>query len=42
MIFFWQGTARYILECCYKLIIADPVSYGFRHSKDDLYPELNL
>jgi membrane-bound lytic murein transglycosylase D len=34
-------TARYIFRVvAYKLIITDPVSFGFDISKDDLYPEL--
>jgi membrane-bound lytic murein transglycosylase D len=34
-------TARYIFRAvAYKLIIADPVKYGFDIGKDDLYPEL--
>lgn len=34
-------TARYIFRVvAYKLIINDPESYGFRISRDDLYPEL--
>lgn len=36
-----EETARYIFRAvAYKLIIADPVSYGFAIGKDDLYPEL--
>jgi Transglycosylase SLT domain. len=34
-------TARYIFRAiAYKLIITNPENYGFRISKDDLYPEL--
>jgi hypothetical protein len=34
-------TARYIFRAvAYKLVIADPGSYGFNIGKDDLYPEL--
>jgi membrane-bound lytic murein transglycosylase D len=34
-------TARYIFRAvAYKLIIADPVAYGFAIGADDLYPEL--
>jgi membrane-bound lytic murein transglycosylase D len=34
-------TARYIFRAvAYKLIINDPVAYGFEIGKDDLYPEL--
>jgi membrane-bound lytic murein transglycosylase D len=36
-----EETARYIFRVvAYKLIIADPVSYGFDIGKGDLYPEL--
>jgi len=36
-----EETARYIFRAvAYKLVITDPVSYGFDLSKDDLYPEL--
>jgi hypothetical protein len=36
-----EETARYIFRVvAYKLIITDPVSYGFDIGKDDLYPEL--
>jgi hypothetical protein len=36
-----EETARYIFRAvAYKLIIADPVSFGFDIGKDDLYPEL--
>ena len=36
-----EETARYIFRAvAYKLIITDPVSYGFIIDKDDLYPEL--
>ncbi|HUX58758.1 MAG TPA: transglycosylase SLT domain-containing protein [Bacteroidales bacterium] len=36
-----EETARYIFRTvAYKLVISDPVSYGFNISKDDLYPEL--
>jgi membrane-bound lytic murein transglycosylase D len=34
-------TARYVFRAvAYKLIITNPESFGFRISKDDLYPEL--
>jgi hypothetical protein len=34
-------TARYVFRAvAYKLIITNPENYGFRISKDDLYPEL--
>jgi hypothetical protein len=34
-------TARYIFRAvAYKLVITSPENYGFRISKDDLYPEL--
>ena len=37
-----EETARYIFRAvAYKLVISDPVSYGFNIGKDDLYPELN-
>jgi len=36
-----EETARYIFRAvAYKLVISDPVAYGFNISKDDLYPEL--
>lgn len=36
-----EETARYIFRAvAYKLVINDPVTYGFDLSKDDLYPEL--
>lgn len=36
-----EETARYIFRAvAYKLVITDPVSYGFDLGKDDLYPEL--
>jgi len=36
-----EETARYIFRAvAYKLVINDPVSYGFNLTKDDLYPEL--
>ena len=36
-----EETARYIFRVvAYKLIIADPVSYGFDIGKADVYPEL--
>ncbi|OFY64257.1 MAG: hypothetical protein A2V64_03575 [Bacteroidetes bacterium RBG_13_43_22] len=36
-----EETARYIFRAvAYKLIITDPVSYGFMIGKDELYPEL--
>jgi len=36
-----EETARYIFRAvAYKLVITDPVAYGFNISKDDLYPEL--
>lgn len=36
-------TARYIFRVvAYKLIISDPVAYGFNLSKDDLYPEMKF
>jgi len=36
-----EETARYIFRAvAYKLVIADPVSYGFDITKDDLYPEV--
>jgi len=36
-----EETARYIFRAvAYKLIIADPVNYGFDIGKDDLYPEM--
>jgi membrane-bound lytic murein transglycosylase D len=37
-----EETARYIFRVvAYKLIITDPVSFGFDISKDELYPVLN-
>jgi membrane-bound lytic murein transglycosylase D len=36
-----EETARYIFRVmAYKMIITNPEAYGFRISKDDLYPEL--
>ena len=36
-----EETARYIFRViAYKLIISDPVKYGFKIDKEDLYPEL--
>jgi membrane-bound lytic murein transglycosylase D len=36
-----EETSRYIFRAvAYKLVISDPVSYGFDLTKDDLYPEL--
>jgi membrane-bound lytic murein transglycosylase D len=36
-----EETARYIFRVvAYKLIITDPVGFGFNIDKDDLYPEL--
>ena len=36
-----EETARYIFRAvAYKLVIEDPVSFGFNISKEDLYPEL--
>jgi hypothetical protein len=36
-----EETARYIFRIvAYKLIITDPVRYGFNLTKEDLYPEL--
>ncbi len=36
-----EETARYIFRVvAYKLVITDPVSFGFDIGKDDLYPEL--
>jgi membrane-bound lytic murein transglycosylase D len=36
-----EETARYIFRAvAYKLIITDPLRYGFNITKDDLYPEL--
>lgn len=36
-----EETARYIFRIvAYKLVIADPVAYGFDLKKEDLYPEL--
>ncbi len=36
-----EETARYIFRAvAYKLVITDPVSYGFDLRKNDLYPEL--
>jgi hypothetical protein len=37
-----EETARYIFRAiAYKLVISDPVSYGFNLGKEDLYPVLN-
>jgi membrane-bound lytic murein transglycosylase D len=36
-----EETARYIFRAvAYKLVITDPVAYGFNIGKEDLYPEL--
>jgi membrane-bound lytic murein transglycosylase D len=36
-----EETARYVFRAvAYKLVITDPVAYGFNIGKDDLYPEL--
>jgi membrane-bound lytic murein transglycosylase D len=36
-----EETARYIFRAvAYKLVITDPLSFGFNLSKEDLYPEL--
>jgi hypothetical protein len=36
-----EETSRYIFRAvAYKLVISDPVRYGFDLGKDDLYPEL--
>jgi len=36
-----EETARYIFRAvAYKLVITDPISFGFNLSKEDLYPEL--
>ncbi len=36
-----EETARYIFRAvAYKLVITDPVSYGFNITKEDLYPEV--
>lgn len=36
-----EETARYIFRAvAYKLVITDPVGYGFNIGKEDLYPEL--
>jgi len=36
-----EETARYIFRAvAYKLVITDPVAYGFDLDEDDLYPEL--
>jgi membrane-bound lytic murein transglycosylase D len=36
-----EETARYIFRAvAYKLVISDPVAYGFNITNDDLYPEL--
>jgi hypothetical protein len=38
-----EETARYIFRVvAYKLVITDPVRYGFDLTSDDLYPELNF
>jgi membrane-bound lytic murein transglycosylase D len=38
-----EETARYIFRAvAYKLVITDPVAYGFNIGKDDLYPELKF
>jgi hypothetical protein len=37
-----EETARYIFRAvAYKLVITDPLRYGFNISKEDLYPELD-
>jgi membrane-bound lytic murein transglycosylase D len=37
-----EETARYIFRAvAYKLVISDPVSFGFNIDKSDLYPELD-
>jgi membrane-bound lytic murein transglycosylase D len=36
-----EETARYVFRAvAYKLVITDPIAYGFNIGKDDLYPEL--
>jgi hypothetical protein len=36
-----EETARYIFRAvAYKLVITDPVAYGFNIGKEDLYPEM--
>ena len=36
-----EETARYIFRAvAYKLVITDPIGYGFNIGKEDLYPEL--
>lgn len=36
-----EETARYVFRVvAYKLIISDPISYGFAISEEDLYPEI--
>jgi membrane-bound lytic murein transglycosylase D len=36
-------TARYVFRVvAYKLIISDPLSYGFKIKKEDLYPEIRF
>jgi membrane-bound lytic murein transglycosylase D len=38
-----EETARYIFRAvAYKLVITDPVRYGFNLGKEDLYPELRF
>lgn len=37
-----EETARYIFRVvAYKLIISDPISYGFNITREDLYPEMD-
>jgi membrane-bound lytic murein transglycosylase D len=37
-----EETARYIFRAvAYKLVISDPVAFGFNITEEDLYPELN-
>ena len=36
-----EETARYVFRAvAYKLVISDPVAYGFNITEEDLYPEL--
>ncbi|MEI6048032.1 MAG: lytic transglycosylase domain-containing protein [Bacteroidota bacterium] len=38
-----EETARYIFRAvAYKLVITDPLRYGYKIGKDDLYPELKF
>ena len=38
-----EETARYIFRAvAYKLVITDPVNYGFKIAKEDLFPELKF